>query len=39
MMEARKLVEVDLTELTCSANKEPDLNLFGWMVVIIKGEE
>ena len=39
MMEVRKLVEVDLTELTCYVKKEPDLYLFGWMVVIIKGEE
>ena len=39
MMEARKLVEVDLTELTCYVKKEPDLYLFGWMIVIIKGEE
>ena len=36
MMEARKLVEVDLTELTCYAKKEPDLHLFGWMIVIIR---
>lgn len=33
MMEARKLVEINSTDVTCY---EPDLHLFGWMVIIVK---